>query len=119
QRGGWLVHDDQSRVARDRTEDFNLLPLGRPQLTHHRARAKAEPGALIQLDEATVLLTAAEDADDARLQSEQHVLLHRTRRYERNLLRDRGYPGGERITGRVERHWLAVHEQVARVGLVH
>ena len=116
QGGRRLIHDDQLSVSSDRSQDLDLLLIGRPHLGdgHIGRQTKAGPGSqsLIALPH----VIALQNTHSMRLHAEKDVLKHAEFRHERELLRDHRDAVRQRVTRRGVVHLSPMDDHLALIG---
>ena len=117
-RGG-LVHDDQLRLARKRTQDLNLLLICDPERTHGHPRRDTELRLFFEFVVAASQGAAIDVAGAGGLDPEEDVLDDAARRNEADLLGDHRHAVQQRISRRAKLNELAVDQQFAAVRLEH
>ncbi len=114
QPGRRLVHHDQPRVARQGSEDLDLLLLSHGHAANDPRGIDVKPDAVGQLTERVGHLPAANQASNARLNAEQHVLCGAEGRHQCDFLGNRRDSVVKRVARRSKLDRLAVDEDAAR-----
>jgi hypothetical protein len=116
QGAGWLVHDDELRLHRQRAGDLDHLLLGNREVAHPRGGAAVEPDALAELPRLSLELPIADEEVPARLTADEDVLRHRHVGGEGEFLVDGDDTGALRLVRRGEAYTFAVELDGAAVG---
>ena len=113
--GGWLVKDQQLRVAQHGLEDLDPLPASKRQVGDHRVRIEAKPIAKALLSDPLRHFASAQNA--ARLRPSKHdVLDHRHGVHQHEMLMDHRDAARHRVRRPVSGEWLAAKDDRTGVG---
>ena len=115
QHSGRLVQHHHVGVAPQRLQDLHALALAHRELPHRSGRVGLQRIGGRQVGDT---LDDLAHVQVARCRAQHHVLEHRERRHQAELLVDHADPSGDRICGRVELLLGAVHPDLAGVGQV-
>ena len=118
QHRGRLVEDQHLGAAVERAQDLDALLLADGDVADARVGVHAEPEAVRQLAHAPGRRLGVEQHALARLGGEDDVLGHRHHRHEHEVLVDHPDPEVDRLPRRLDRHRLAVEQELALVGPV-
>src|SRR5207245_2075825 len=114
--GGWLVEDEDPRVAVDRLKDLNALLLADGELIDAGRGLDIEPQLLREQQDPLRRLGEVEDLADANdLLSENDVLGDREDRDQHEVLVHHADPACDRVGGVADRHGPAVDADLAFV----
>ena len=115
QHGGRLVEDQHLGAAVERPQDLHALLLADGDVADPRLGIDAQAEAVRQLAHAPGRRLGVEQHALARLGGEDDVLRHRHHRHEHEVLVDHPDPEVDRLPRRLDRHGLAVEQELALV----